>query len=417
MLPSLHLFGSISTAAREYPLRQNNKMIVVGQDAGDFVGKTNQAIQDAVNHVAEGGGGIVFVKKGEYTIKDQIKLEDNVTLIGEGSATVLKKCDGFQTSLTENALTGTTQITVKNASKFDVGVGVSIADNEHRGGGAENVRTIVAINDNTLSIDTPLETDYLASKRGFVHNNFPIIAAYEKQHVRVENITVDGNKEANVFLDGCRGGGIYFSQCQNCSIISCLARNYNGDGISIQGGKAIRVEGCDVFENADFGLHVGTGVTHCIMRGNITHNNKTEGIYFCHNAQYSICSENIIYENGRYGISIGHKDKYNIIANNSIVGNGLDGIYFRDETKKYAAHYNNIIGNIICDNGQQKKADGIAVEGVTQHLLITGNLITDTRESKKTQRYGIRIGRKAGDVTVENNKLSGNRDGTVCDYR
>ena len=387
--------------------------VLVGQDGGDFVGTTNEVIQRAVDRAARQGGGVVFIKRGTYVMRDQVRLASGVTLRGEGIATVLRKCDGCKTALVRDANSGDTRITVEDASGFAAGMGVTIGDKSNRSGWALAVRSITAIDGTCFTLDDPLERDYKADNGSFVQNTFPLLAAYAQERVRIESIALDGNAEANERLDGCRGGCINLYACTNCYVVDCIARNYNGDGISFQRGKAITVERCEAYGNRGFGLHPGTGVTHCIMRANTIHHNVRVGLFFCYNVQFSVAADNVIYDNDGYGISIGHQDTHNIISSNSIVGNGSHGIYFRKETEENAAHYNTITGNVICDNGRNEPASGIYIDGVTKHILITGNTITDTRPEKKTQRYAVTIGQNADRVTVSGNDLSANVDGAV----
>jgi len=52
---------------------------------------------------------------------------------------------------------------------------------------------------------------------GEVFNTFPLLAGYDVQDVRIEDLTADGSREGSGILDGCQTGAIYFFHSQRMS--------------------------------------------------------------------------------------------------------------------------------------------------------------------------------------------------------
>lgn len=72
--------------------------ITVAQDGtGDYNGTTNTIIQTAIDFVHSKGGGVVYIKAGEYILNNQIILKNNVEIRGDGRSTILT--DEISTSL------------------------------------------------------------------------------------------------------------------------------------------------------------------------------------------------------------------------------------------------------------------------------------------------------------------------------
>src|SRR4029078_8423633 len=76
----------------------------------------------------------------------------------------------------------------------------------------------------------------------------------------------------------------------------------------------------------------------------------------------------------------------------------------RNEPREFAAHRNRIEQNIILDSGP---ADGVGidVQGQTECISLTRNAISETRNPEA--RIGIRIGTKARDVSLAENRIEG----------
>jgi hypothetical protein len=110
---------------------------------------------------------------------------------------------------------------------------------------------------------------------------FPVVSGYNLEGARVEDLVIEGNKEENVALNGCRGGGIFLYRGFGTIIRGCVVRNYNGDGLSFQQSNDVLVEDCVSEGNAGLGMHPGSGSQRPVVRGCIARNNGEDGLFLC----------------------------------------------------------------------------------------------------------------------------------------
>lgn len=392
--------------------------VTVGAAEADVIGTDNMAIQKAIDRVAAAGGGTVLIKAGTYILFNSVRLASHLTLRGEGSdKTILIKSPGIKSRLKVDADYGEFLATVQDARAFAPGMGVTVVDKQQRSGWTPSVRTIDRIEGNTLHFDRFLHIDYSVENAGEVFNTFPLIAGYEVEDVRVEDLTADGHRAGSEILDGCQGGAIYFFHSRKFVIRNCVARNFPGDGISTQFVEDPIIENCEAYANAQLGIHLGTGALRGIVRYNRAHNNGEDGLYLCWRVQHARYEENQSWGNGQDGISIGHKDTDNLFVKNVLSGNGRAGIYFRDENESNAGNSNTFSANVIEDNGKPGAPGyGVRIQGATQNLIFFGNTLRDSRPaSQATQFVGIYIGPQADYVTAERNIFSGSIRQAIVD--
>jgi len=392
--------------------------VTVGAADADVIGTDNIAIQKAVDRVAAAGGGTVMVKAGTYVLTNSVRLASHTRLVGEGpDKTILKKVAGFVTKLKLDADYGELMATVEDASGFAPGMGVTFLDDVSPGGWTPSVRTIVSINGNTLHFDRFLQMDYSVEKHGVAFNTFPLVAGFDVEDVRVEDLAVDGSRAGSGNLDGCQTGAIYFFHSQRMTVRNCVARNYPGDGISLQFVEDPVVDNCEAADNAELGIHLGTGAARGIVRDSRAHGNGKDGLYLCWRVQHARYERNQSWNNGQDGISLGHKDTDNIFVGNSSSGNGRAGIYFRDEVAANAASRNTFENNTIEDNGRPGAPGyGVRIEGETCDLKFVSNTIrTQKKDGVAIQPVGIYIGPRADGVSASQNIFLGAVQKAVID--
>ncbi|HEX2034623.1 MAG TPA: right-handed parallel beta-helix repeat-containing protein [Chloroflexota bacterium] len=354
----------------------------VGQVPGgaDIVGDDQRALQAAVDYVARFGGGTVLVGPGVYLMRDSLHLRSEVTVRGSGPDTVLRKADAALSRLVLDGDYGEEQITVADGTGFAPGVGVAVWD-DRSGGFHTVVGTILAgpltptvpeeaLGD-TFRVSHPMQADYLVSRQARAATVFPVISGYYVTGVRLEQLTIDGHREGNVELNGCRGGGIFLYRGHGTVIADCRVRDYNGDGISFQQSHDVRVERCEVSGCAKLGIHPGSGSQRPVVLDCYSHDNGTIGLFLCWRVRQGRFERNRLEGNGRVGISIGHKDTDNLFVENVMAGNGRYGLLFRDETGPMSGHRNRFVRCTISGNGTQAP-DGegaeVRVEGETQGI-------------------------------------------------
>ncbi len=396
---------------RQLPLEMHSKMeqrpsITVGNKDAVLVGSDNRVLQAAVDYIAGLGGGTVEIGPGEFVMHDSLHLRSNVTVRGTEGKTILRKAKGVRSPLALDGDFGEQQLTVSNAEGFEVGHGVAIRD-DSSGGFHTTVARITGRTGNTFSIDKPLMADCMVRGNARAATVFPVVSGYDVQGVRIENLTIDGNKDQNIALNGCRGAGIFLYRGFGTTISDCTVRNYNGDGISFQQSNDVTVQHCVSEGNTQLGFHPGSGSQRPKVVANVARNNGTDGLFLCWRVRHGLFANNELEGNGRYGISIGHKDTDNLLEANYVRLNGEDGIHFRNETFGMAAHRNRLKDNVIEDNGTKGAGAGIRVRGETDGLIFENNKIRDTRSAEsQTQTIGILIDKQAGQVTLKKNQIT-----------
>ena len=125
------------------------------------------------------------------------------------------------------------EVTLEDASGFELGDGICLRT-KREGGGGEIVlkRTLVARTGNRFKLDRALRENYWRVNGATVSTLFPIVTGENISDVIIENLTLDGNREHNVNLDGNYAGCIFLQDCERITIRGVNARNSNGDGIS-----------------------------------------------------------------------------------------------------------------------------------------------------------------------------------------
>ena len=379
--------------------------LTVGQRTGDLTGADNCALQAALDYVASLGGGVVDIGPGEYTMRDSLHLRPQVTVRGTPGQTVLRKAPAVASPLKLDGDYGEEQITVASPAGFAVGEGVAIWD-KNAGGFHTTVARIIGANGSTFALSRPLNADCMVENGAQAATVFPVVSGYYAAGVRVEDLTIEGNKEQNVSLNGCRGGGIFLYRCHGAVLERCTVRHYNGDGISFQQCNDVTLLACVSEGNAGLGLHPGSGSQRPLLRHCLARNNGEDGLFLCWRVKQGRFEENILEDNGRCGISIGHKDTDNLFRHNQVRRNHAEGVLFRNETEGMAPHRNRLENNLIEANGLLQAAAGIHVCGQTRDLVFKNNTLRDTRPAgQRLQTVGIRLEENVGPLTLEGNQI------------
>jgi parallel beta-helix repeat protein len=388
-----------------------NRTITVAQSGGaDVVGSHSTALQKAADMLRS--GDTLVIGPGTYQMDASLLIPSNVTVRGSAGKTILLKSRGVESALVEDGDYGESYLSVAEPEKFHPGMGVEILDDTLREGWDVTISKIVAVQGHILQISPATVRDYdLVQKHARIRNTYPILCTENAENVTFEDLTVDGNKTENAYLDGCRGGAIYMYNVRNVTVRNCVARNYNGDGISFQISDNVHVVNCESLGQTGYGVHPGTGsanseVEHCRL-----HNNGDIGLFLCWRVRHGRFHDNVIEDNGHYGISIGHKDTDNEFANNTIARNGVSGVYFREETPLNSGHRNTFLNNKVLDNGDTKAGYGFYIAANVNDTVIDGNQISDKRGASATQRYAVYKAKGAGAVRLENNTIEGNAAG------
>ena len=389
--------------------------ITVGQTNAQVIGSDNRALQAAVDYVAALGGGVVEIGPGEYLMRDSLHLRSHVTVKGTPGKTILRKAEGTESPLATDGDFGEEQISVTDPRGFDIGCGVAVWSRRFSGFHV-TVARIVGRNGSTFALDHPLNADCTLGDGAKAATVFPVVSGYDLEDVRIEHLIIEGNREHNPPMDGCRGGGIYLYRGFGTVIEYCTVRNFNGDGISFQQSNDVLVHECVSENNAGLGLHPGSGSQRATVRNCVARNNGADGLFLCWRVRYGLFEDNVLDGNGRNGISIGHKDTDNVLRNNEVRNNAEEGIYFREESISLAGHRNRLENNLVENNGQKKEVAGIRIRGETRDVVLKNNRIQDTRpvEARK-QIIGIQLDEAAGPTVLDDNTIDAKTP--VLDHR
>ncbi len=388
------------------PAWDERMTITVGPKRADLVGSTDRVLQAAVDYISRFGGGTVKVLPGTYTLRNSVHLRSGIRILGSGADSILTKGPSHSVSLSDDSDWYDQEVTVSDAKGFRVGDGI-VLRTRNPDNGVTNVlkRTLVARKGNRFKLDRALRKNFWLSGKPTLASLFPLISGDHVDDISIRDITLDGNLKQNANLNGNYGGCIFLQDCNRIVMNGVEARNYNGDGISWQICHDVVVENCHSHDNADLGLHPGSGSQRPLIRNNKVERN-TIGVFFCWGIRYGLAESNQISGNRSYGVSIGHCDTDNVIRLNTITGSGKVGVLFRDDArgKDFWPNRNTLEKNRIIDSGG---VDGVAidVQGRTRDVTLEGNQIRETR--KPMQRIGVRIGKQARDVKLESNRFEG----------
>ena len=380
--------------------------ITVGQKKADLVGHDDRVLQAAVDYVARLGGGTVQVLPGTYTLRNAVFLPSKIRLRGSGAESIITKIPSARVELSADSDWYDQEITLRDAKGFRVGDGIVLqAKNPHDGSNTVIKRTLVACSGNRFKLNEGLRKNLWLTGKPTCASLFPLLTSEYTADVVIENITLDGNLDNNENFNGNYGGCIFLQDCNRYTIREVTSRRYNGDGISFQICHDVVVENCHSHDNANLGVHPGSGSQRPLIRNNRLERNNL-GLFWCWGVRYGLAEGNFIDANRNYGISIGHCDTDNVMRNNEIRNSGKVGILFRDDSRgqDFWANRNIVENNKIVDSGPE---DGVAIDitGKTKDVRIANNEIRETRMPMK--RTAVRIGKEAGKVELTDNHIEG----------
>ncbi len=380
--------------------------LTVGNADADLVGRDDRALQAAVDYVARMGGGTVRLLPGTYTLRNAVFLPSRLRLLGSGPDTVVTRIPSARVTIADDSNWFDQEITLKESGGFRVGDGVLLqAKNPHHGGATVIKRTLVARSGNRFKLDDGLRENVWVAGEPTCASLFPLLTSERTHDVVVENLILDGNRPNCENMNGNYGGGIFIQDCARFAFRNLTVRQYNGDGISFQVCHDVVVERCHCHDNADLGLHAGSGSQRPLMKECRLERNNI-GLFWCWGVKFGLAEGNRIDASGSYGISIGHCDTDNVMRANEVRGSGKIGILFRDEDRgrDFWANRNLLERNLVADSGG---ADGVAIEirGKTKDVRLVGNQLQESRAPM--QRVGLRVGPQVERLELTDNRIEG----------
>lgn len=373
-------------------------------------------IQEAVDALPPEGGEVVLAP-GRYLLKCSVRVRSKVTLRGAGAATLLVKCDGVATPLTQPCKPGDTTLHVADSAGFEVGMQIALA-RLNEGYAPEDMDAwgfdwvhprIKAIKGKVLHLDKAMDDTFAAAKTTVV-NFFPAFEIDRAEDVTLESVHIDGaiRRQPEPYSE-FQAAAIAVLLSKNVRIRNCVVREWPSDGISIQGGRDVVVSGCAVERVRGHGFHPGSGVLNAHFLDNRGIGNRWDGLCFCQAVKHSVVQGNIFESNGRHGIGgLGggkdptKRDELNVVSKNQCLSNAMAGI-------EVAASQGHVISENICRNNSKAKAGqwpGVAIRDASR-LVVSGNICVDDQESK-TQSHGIQETGDCSDNVFQGNQSYGN---------
>ncbi|MBI4904352.1 MAG: right-handed parallel beta-helix repeat-containing protein [Acidobacteria bacterium] len=384
---------------------QQRLKITVGPQKADLVGSDHRVIQAAVDYVAGLGGGTVEILPGTYRFRNAVQLRTGTRVIGSGEDSVCIKEPSIKTALAENSDWYDREVTLTDASGFQVGDGIVLRTKNPNNGSFDTFkRTLIARSGNRFKLNEMLVENFWTKEGATAARLFSLFEGNRIADAAVENICLDGNRNQNEFLNGNYVGCIFLRESNRIHMRNVIARNFNGDGISWQVCHDVRVENCRSHDNAGYGLHPGSGSQRTVVTGCELHRNDI-GFFFCWGVKWGLVERNTMADNKRFGVSIGHNDTDNVVRNNEVLRSGKTGIFLRQEHgPTFSPSRNRIEANRVVDSGAET---GVAVdiEGVTEAVVLTKNVLLETR--LPAARVGVRISKEAKNIQLAENRIDG----------
>jgi len=390
----------------------------VGIEQGDLRGSDQRVLQAAIDYLANLGGGTVRIGPGRYALRNSLRLRSGVTLVGAGEKSVLVLQPGGKTLLAADVRKGGAEITLVDASGFELGDAVALEDKAGHGFEVTTATLSERLSPRSFRLSEPAQSDYLLSRNAEVKRVCSGVAGWNVKNAAVESLSVEGNfgSEGSEYLGGCRGGGIYLFGCENVVVKNCSVRKYNGDAISFQGKcRHVTIENCLCEHNANVGMHPGSGSRECLVRKNILRNNGYVGLFVCVAVRHTQFLDNEIHDNAGCGISIGFEDSDNLFRGNRVINNAETGVLFRRDSKKAVdgAHRNVFEANVIRDNLRPRPAKSnsrptaagqaaVVIEGAHHGLVFRNNHFVFTKPHAGS---AFLVDPEVNDLKLGNNRL------------
>ena len=391
---------------RHQPEWEEKFELTVGQTKGDLIGKDDRVLQAAVDYVARMGGGTVRILPGTYTLRAAVHLPTGIRLIGSKAESIITRIPSERIALAADSDWYDQEVTLSKAGGMRVGDSVVFqAKNPHSQADIVIKRKLVSRSGNRFKLDDGLRENLWLSGTPSCASLFPLLTSERTSGVTIEDLVLDGNRQNVENFNGNYGGCVFLQDCQNFVFRGVETRNYNGDGLSFQICHDVEVDRCHSHDNADLGVHPGSGSQRPYIHDCILERNGL-GLFWCWGVKYGLAENNRIVDNINYGVSIGHNDTDNIMRHNQIIGSGKVGVLFRDENRgqDFWANRNTLEDNLI-ENSGDAKGIAIDIQGKTKDVRIVRNTIRETRAPM--QRVGIRISAQAERIELVENQFSG----------
>ena len=340
---------------------------------GDGTTDDRAAIQSAIDAADAAGGGEVFFPPGTYSIKTDatyvtVNLKANVSLVGVGEASILKRDD--------DAKTDSHVLTIANVSN------VRISHLYFDGNSAQQVSTGAEIM--LVANPTPIE-NIVISECSF--NDF-----------KGAGVQVNGSEKQNasgVRITGCR----FIS---TAALKHFVFANWKAPHIEIV-DNYFDGTSSDATANS---IWVGNESNDALISGNYIYNSGDMGIeYFINSGGGGVISNNRIINPGTFGISVAASPNTSVSENHVDLNSvGTNGIVIESGSAD-KSDYCTVTGNVV----ENAATNGIMINKAS-YCTVSANVVKNSGDT--VPETSIRIFADdqfgAGDETASYNQISNN---------
>jgi len=368
-------------------------------------------LQAALDALETAGGGLLFIRAGNYSLNNYLRVTSNITVEGEGFATVLK--------LKDNATGPWRDTRVGNEKAIGV---ISIMDDTFTAASAtfENIiirDLLIDVNGANQDVDgnyqfSGIMTELVKNCRieNVRVNNAKWAGicsyTYAKPDFPYSSLTITGCNfhncgiSVNGYLDEYNSGGVFFSHGLTGAVIDkCFANSCQQGFVMEDAAEDCVISNNTAYDCTKSGINF-RNARHTKVHHNTCYNNGLDGISSHNDCRGTTIDNNSCHENTRYGINAG---TFGVsIHGNKCYQNGDAGIYM-------VAYRSSVLGNHCINNGTADSptyAAGIVLNGVI-HTIVGNHLIVSAAEaSPAAQLYGLYIV-STGKNMISNNEISG----------
>lgn len=309
----------------------------------------------------------------ELELDRSLILYSNMELAGQGEKTILRKGPGARYPLSGYHNYGMADIPLLTTKGLSKGMTVAIQD-KHRGGFWGTFAKITWVKDKWIGLDRGIESDYANEYNPVMTLNYPLIFSENSENITIRDIHLDGNLKKNKdFMNGCRGGAIFFIRSKNMTVENVNEYNYNGEGLSFQMCYQVYIKNCQFNNNTGNGLHPGAGSTRVLFEKCTATNNHKNGFFFCVRANHITVKGCNFLNNHLSGVSIGTRDCHNIIENCYFKGNMTNAIDFRHAPLPIEVHNIIIQKNTFSKSPSVQAKNHIHIQSHAHQVIIEDN--------------------------------------------
>ncbi|NLL83071.1 MAG: hypothetical protein GX230_02360 [Lentisphaerae bacterium] len=356
-------------------MKLTQAIVSVGKHGSDIEGFTNSHLQSAVERVASLGGGAVEVSAGIFMMDDALHLASNVTVRGQGAATVFRKTPMRKAAITTILGYGHTDIITDNPDIFKVGDGVVISSAQSHGF-LDTTGTLLRREGDIWFNSRTFNNDYNSAHNATLRTLHPLVDAVGATNASLEEVTLDGNAAFNEQINGCRGAAFYALNSQQITAHKVAAHDFNGDGFSFQTCDNLTLDTCFAEKCHGNGFHPGSGSNRFHIKNCTARACHGCGLFYCLRVRNSILETSLFEDNHSHGIYIWARDNNHINRHLTIRRNGGCGICYMNIPPSHSSNNHTFSECTLTENCTRDGQAEILLQGSPRNTTISGLNIT-----------------------------------------